>query len=123
MKRNVASLTVTTCALLSFCLSAVAQRDPTRSPEFESAAGGAPGVKVKSGPALGDLGLTLLVRDGTPYLASATRLYAQGQTVGSYTIERIAETEVWLRNGKELHKIPRFNGIERRAAATERPTP
>ena len=41
---------------------------------------------------------------------------------GAFTVERIGETEVWLRNGKELRKIQRFSGIERHTA-TERPTP
>ena len=68
-------------------------------------------------------GLTVLVRDGVPMLAQGTRLYKQGQQLGPYRIERISETEIWLRNGRELHKIERFAGIQRRAAAPERSIP
>jgi hypothetical protein len=32
-------------------------------------------------------------------------------------IERINETEIWLRKGKELLKLPRFSGIERKPSA------
>jgi len=111
--------------LLAGCLAApvVAElRDPTQPPpELRAAVPGtaaAPEAQV-----LNDLGLAVMVRDGTPYLASGTRLYAVGQRVAGYQIERITETEVWLRVGKEMKKIPRFAGIVRRAAASERSTP
>jgi hypothetical protein len=67
--------------------------------------------------------MSVVVRDGKPLLVVGTRLYQQGQQIGLFKIERISETEVWLRNGKEVHKIARFAGIERRAAAPERSTP
>ena len=100
-------------------------RDPTLPPLVMRAAPAAnPNGEVNpEAQALSDLGLAVMVRDGTPYVASGTRLYAVGQRVGTYQIERISETEVWLRVGKELKKIPRFAGIVRRAAASERSTP
>ena len=52
-----------------------------------------------------------------PYLVDGTRLYGVGQKLGAFRIERISETEVWLRNGKELRKLPRFAGIQRKVAA------
>ena len=120
-------------ALLGVQSAAYAQsRDPTQPPpEFGVPAAGANGVNgvaggaVSGAPAdtLGDLGLAVLVRDGKPYLASGTRLYAVGQRLGGYKIERIAETEIWLRNGKELKKVLRFTGIVRRAATPERSNP
>jgi hypothetical protein len=64
----------------------------------------------------------VLVRDGQPYLVVGARTYAQGQKLGAYTVERIGETEVWLRTGKDLRKIHIFSGIERHTA-TERQTP
>ena len=117
-------------ALAGAALTSHAQsRDPTQPPpEFgvpsASANGGSAGA-ASTAPTdtLGDLGLAVLVRDGKPYLASGTRLYAVGQRVGGYKIERIAETEIWLRNGKELKKVPRFTGIVRRAATPERSNP
>ena len=117
MKNGVLLLHVCVLALLACAHVAAQQRDPTQPPM-------APGVQAEHGGASpGDLGLTVLVREGKPYLASDTRLYAVGQTVGGYRIERISETEIWLRKGKELQKIARFNGILRRAAAPERATP
>jgi hypothetical protein len=58
--------------------------------------------------------MNVIVRDGRPYLVANTRLYAQGQKLGQARIERISETEVWLREGAVLRKIPQFVGIQRR---------
>jgi hypothetical protein len=97
------------------------ERDPTRPPAGTFTQAPAPGEVAK--PALPEVdSAAVLVRDGKPYLVAGTRLYGVGQTIGAYKIERIGETEVWLRNGKELRKIQRFSGIERHTA-TERPTP
>jgi hypothetical protein len=63
---------------------------------------------------LGDDGVAVVVRDGKPFLVSGTRLYGVGQKLGTYRIERITETDVWLRNGSELRKEPRFAGITRK---------
>ena len=124
-----AGLALALALALGSAFTAQAQsRDPTQPPPelgvpasgTGASGAGAGGTTAES---LGDLGLAVLVRDGTPYLASSTRLYAVGQRVGAYKIERIGETEIWLRNGKELKKIPRFTGIVRRAATPERPNP
>lgn len=87
-------------------------RDPTLPPAQAALASTAP-----LGSSLGiDPGaVTIIVRDGRPFLAVGTRLYAQGQQLGKARIERISETEVWLREGKVLHKVSSFSGIERRA--------
>ena len=61
--------------------------------------------------------MTVIVRNGHPYLVVGTRLYAQGQKLGQARIERISETEVWLREGGVLRKVPRFSGIQRRTVA------
>jgi len=120
VKNGVVLLRISVLALA--CAGVAAQqRDPTQPPGAQAV----PGAQAAEhgGPALGALGLTVLVRNGVPYLASDTRLYAVGQTVGGYRIERLSETEIWLRKGRELQKIARFNGISRRAAAPERATP
>lgn len=62
-------------------------------------------------------GVAVVVRDGKPFLVNGTRLYGVGQLLGAYRIVRIAETEIWLRKGKELLKLPRFQGIERKPSA------
>lgn len=101
--------------------AAAQERDPTVPPAGTYTQPAAPGVVAK--PALSEVDAgAVLVYDGKPYLVSGTRLYGVGQSLGPYKIERIGETEIWLRNGKELRKIHRFSGIERHTA-TERPTP
>ena len=114
--------TVSVCTGLALALAhgaatAQAERDPTIAPPFATTA------EVLSPGQAGDQSLpaaapsfTVVVRDGQPYLVSDTRLYKVGQTVGGYTIERLTETEVWLRRGKLTQKFQRFSGIQRRVA-------
>ena len=87
------------------------QRDPTLAPSVTQAAGGAgPGEKAApSAP------MAVIVRDGQPYVVAGTRLLAQGQMLGEARIERISETEIWLREGKSLRKVQRYAGIQRKA--------
>jgi hypothetical protein len=66
--------------------------------------------------------MAVLIRDGKPYLVEGTRLYAVGQKIGGYRIERISETEVWLRGSDGLRKVPRFNGIQRKPSESPRGT-
>lgn len=89
------------------------ERDPTVAPAEAGTA--APGA-TPQGP-WGTDGMAVVVRDGKPFLVVDTRLYAPGQKVGSSRIERITETEIWLRDGTVLRKVPRFAGIERRNVA------
>ena len=98
------------------------ERDPTRPPPEMNAAPVAGANPARASNPLGERGMAVLVRDGQPFVVSSTRLYPVGSMLGQYKVERISETEVWLRDGKELLKFPRFTGIQRRAAATERPT-
>lgn len=99
-------------ALLLLTCSVWAQeaRDPTLAPPEASAAPGEPG---KPAPAAG---MAVVVQDGKPHLVVGTRLVAVGQKVGNARIERITETEVWLREGKQLRKLQRFSGIQRSVA-------
>lgn len=62
--------------------------------------------------------MTIIVRNGRPYLAVGTRLYAQGQSLGQARIERISETEVWLRERGVLRKVQQFSGIQRRTVTS-----
>jgi len=87
-------------------------RDPTRPPSTVAAPAGA----AVSPAELGDSGFTVIVRNGKPFLAVGTRLYAPGQKIGALKLERITETEIWLLDGKELRKIPRFPGIQRKTS-------
>lgn len=99
---------------LFFCFGQVAAqslRDPTVPPAETGAASTAPGGKSLS---IETGGLTIIVRDGRPYLAVGIRLYAQGEQLGRARIERISETEVWFREEGVLHKVSKFPGIQRR---------
>ena len=100
--------------VLCWCVGptqAQGRRDPTEAPAEARLSGTAAGGKallVQPGA------MTIIVRDGRPYLAVGTRLYAPGQKLGQARIERISETEVWLREGGMLRKLSQFSGIERR---------
>lgn len=100
--------------LLSLGIQAQALRDPTQPPPEM---GSGPMVAANAGP-LGSDGMAVIVRGGKPFLVVGSRLYAPGQRVGPARIERITETEVWLREGKALHKVPRFAGIQRSAVSS-----
>lgn len=86
-------------------------RDPTLPPVEAGLADTAPGGKsLATEPGA----MSVIVRNGRPYLVVGTRLYAQGQKIGRARIERISETEIWLREDGVLRKISRFPGIQRR---------
>lgn len=105
------------CLALIWLTSAMAGaqtlRDPTQPPPVVAATGlneaGQPAA-VQSGS------VAVIVRKGVPHLVVGTRLYARGQKVGLARIERITETEVWLREDGVLRKVQVFGGIERRAS-------
>lgn len=105
------------CAALAWLISPAAGaqtlRDPTQPPPIVAANGlnevGQPAA-VQSGS------VAVVVHKGVPHLVVGTRLYAQGQKVGLARIERITETEVWLREDGMLRKVQVFGGIERRAS-------
>lgn len=106
------------CACL-LPVAAQSLRDPTLPPWGTGSGGGSGATPVRGiqGP------LSVLVVNGQPYLVVGTRLYAQGQTLGAARIERITETEVWLREGSRLRKISNFVGIQRRSVTTTVATP
>jgi hypothetical protein len=89
---------------------AQALRDPTRPPSEAGLTSAEPGAKpLRVEPSA----MTIIVRDGRPFLAVGTRLYTKGEKLGQARIERIAETEIWLREGGVLRKVPIFSGVQR----------
>ena len=90
-------------------------RDPTVPP---AAAGLASPERAAAPSGIEPGAMTIIVRNGRPYLAVGTRLYAQGQKLGPARIERISETEVWLREGGVLRKVQQFSGIQRRTVTS-----
>lgn len=97
---------------LPIATHAQAQRDPTVAPASAGLASAA-ATGQPSAPAAESNPMTVIVRDGRPYLVVGTRLLAQGQKLGAARIERITETEIWLREGRVLRKIQRYPGVRR----------
>ncbi len=89
-------------------------RDPTLPP-FDAGVASAPSAARSL--SFDSNATTVIVRNGRKYLAVGTRLYAPGEKLGQARIERITETELWLREGGALRKLPFFDGIERHAAS------
>jgi len=116
MKRWTGSLLL--AYLCATSLGAQTLRDPTLAPAAARATGDATATAAaKANPLPIDSGnVAVLVRDGTPYLVLGTRLFATGQQVGTARIERITESEIWLREAGKLNKIKVYQGVERRPA-------
>lgn len=125
MKHLMHTWLLVACGLLAPVLAfSQTLRDPTLPPELEGAGGPGSGDPStgKRVPGLQSGSFTILVRDGQPSLVVGTRLYVRGQKLGNDTIERISETEVWLRQGRVIRKVPQFAGIERRASSCSSPS-
>lgn len=63
--------------------------------------------------------LSIIAREGQLFVVQGTRLLGLGQKMGEAHIERITETEVWLRQRGVLSKRPLFAGIARRSIAQD----
>lgn len=101
--------------LASSMAGAQSMRDPTQPPPIVAATG----LNQAGQPAAVQPGsVAVVVRGGVRYLVVGTRLYAKGQKVGLAHIERLTETEVWLREAGVLRKVQVFGGIERRASTS-----
>lgn len=98
--------------LLTGSLWAQDMRDPTAVPYSAP-----PGAAASAPQREGVNASGVVVRNGVPYLVVATRLVGVGQQVGKARLERITETEIWLREGGRLQKIPRYAGIQRQPAS------
>jgi hypothetical protein len=105
------------CLLLAVAspLAAQALRDPTIPPLGGGAGGGAAKPRASHGS------WPVIVIDGRPHVAVGTRLYAEGQMLGSARIERITETEIWLREGRELRKVQNYPGVRRSSLPPAQP--
>jgi hypothetical protein len=101
--------------LLALPVQAQAPRDPTLPP-LGGAEGAAPS---KSRAERGSW--PVIVVDGQRRVAVGTRLYAEGQMLGAARVERITETEVWLREGRELRKVQIYPGVRRSSLPPAQP--
>ena len=52
--------------------------------------------------------------NGVRFLIWNSRRYAVGDTLAGARIERISETEVWLKNAAGIRKLAIFTGVEKR---------
>ena len=97
-------------ALLLLGGAVQAQRDPTVAPP--QAGLNAASNSTTAPPAT--LNADAVVRvDGKAFLVVDGRLLAPGQSDGSTQVERITESEVWLRRDGVLHKLTRYPGVLR----------
>jgi hypothetical protein len=103
------------CWIVGLGLSNV-QAQGLRDPTIPPAAAGLGDGKAAKSAAEGDLHgpISVLMVDGRAHVVVGTRLYAQGQKLGAARIDRITETEVWLREGRDLRKVSLFSGVQRR---------
>lgn len=96
------------------------QRDPTLPPaSMVGTAAGDDAAPSAGALLLNGSGANVVVRDGKPFLVVGSRLVAPGQTVESYRLERITETEIWLRDASGLTKVARFAGVQRQPSAAQ----
>lgn len=91
-------------------------RDPT-VPPLGGGSSGATASKPRSSPG----SWPVIVVDGKAHVAVGTRLYAEGDLLGKARIERITETEVWLREGRELRKVQNYPGVRRSNVPPQQP--
>lgn len=98
---------------MAICASAatpVPLRDPTQPP----AALGATGRSVRL-PIDMLRPEQLVTINGVIYLVWNGRRYKAGETIDGSRLERISESEVWLKTAGSVRKLPVFAGVEKRA--------
>ena len=100
-------------AMLGLSLVAAANSQDLRDPTIAPSAARIEPVSPAPSSWGGEGGVSVIVRDGRAGLVVGTRVVQPGQKVGRFTLERITETEVWLRDGSVLRKVARFGGIQR----------
>ena len=101
---------VTPTAMCAWATTAVPLRDPTQPP----AAFGATGRSVRL-PLEVLRPEQLVTIGGVIYLVWNGRRYKVGDTIEGARLERISESEVWLKSAGSVRKLPVFAGVEKRA--------
>lgn len=97
--------------------SAQSLRDPTQPPAAYNAPVGGARVALDTFKPQ-----HLMVVEGVRYLVWNNHRYKVGETIDGARIERISESEVWLRRADAVRKIPLFSGIEKRPPNGGAPT-
>ena len=91
----------------------VALRDPTQPPAIHF-----PSVGTARLPGDNFKPVHLVSVGNARYVVWNSKRYAVGATLEGARIERITESEVWLRNVSGLRKVPLFTGIEKRSLSS-----
>lgn len=103
---SLVSLTATVC----WAATTAPLRDPTQPP----AAFGTPVINPRL--PIDRLRPEQLVSiGGVIYLVWNGRRYKAGETIDGSRVERISESEVWLKTDGKVRKLPVFAGVEKRA--------
>ena len=89
---------------------ATARRDPTQPPPGY----GVPAAAATRDPIEAFRPGHLMIVDGQRYLMWQGRRYRVGDTIQGARIERIEESEIWLRNEGGLRKLALFPHIDKR---------
>lgn len=109
-------------AMLSGAAAAqsTALRDPTEPPAIFSAKPGSVRNPLDSFKPE-----HLVTVEGQRYLVWKGRRYGVGDSVEGARIERLDETEVWMRSDGDVRKLPLFAGVEKKTAlaGAEKKTP
>ena len=95
-------------------------RDPMQPPPVLRAAP-APGAGATAEPAP-MVARHLMVVDGVRYVIDNGRRRGVGDLLGGARIERIEDSAIVVRNGKQLQRLPLFAGVVKRPVADARPT-
>jgi hypothetical protein len=111
-KRKLSWLIALALSFGSSLVNAHSQRDPTVPPPFSEAELAAIASETSIGIESGDM--TIVVRNGLPYLVIGNLFYTEGDTIGPVQIVRITETEIWLSEAGILRKLSMFQSIQRR---------
>ena len=108
-----ACLAICLAAAAALDVSAATRRDPTQPP----AGYGAPQAAARE-PSDGFRPTHLVIVDGKRYVVWRGKRYGIGDSVEGARIERLDESEVWLRSGDRLRKLPLYPGIEKKERAS-----
>lgn len=117
-------LTLVTVATLLLAADATAQdgpRDPMQPPPALRAAAAAGGSAAADSASV--VARHLMVIDGVRYVIDGGRRRGVGDLLGGARIERIDDSAVVVRNGRQLQRLPLFSGVVKRPVVEPVPAP
>jgi hypothetical protein len=106
--------------MLGIAMAQDGPRDPMQPPPAMRPAPPTGGPVAAEPPAL--VARHLMVIDGVRYVIDNGRRRGVGDLLGGARIERIEDSAVVVRNGRQLQRLPLFAGVVKRAATDPAPT-